>query len=83
MPTDRCPIFYIDEDTGENTGIGIDLMRYAAANAGYTVEFKTIEEDTLKDALDNETYDLVMPFGSAILSASGQQILVSDNMIVI
>ncbi len=80
VPADRCPIFYIDEDNGENTGIGIDLMRYAAANAGYTVEFKTIEEDTLKDALDNETYDLVMPFGSAILSASGQQILVSDNM---
>ena len=34
VPTDRCPIFYIDQTTGEITGIGVDLMRIAAEDAG-------------------------------------------------
>lgn len=29
VPTDRCPVFYRDADTGEITGIGVDLMRTA------------------------------------------------------
>lgn len=80
VPADRCPVFYIDDDTGENIGIGIDLMRAAAENAGYAVSFKSIEEPTLKEALDNDAYDLVMPFGSAVKSAHGKDIIVSDNL---
>ncbi|MBP5291113.1 MAG: hypothetical protein J6Y90_00640, partial [Lachnospiraceae bacterium] len=35
VPTDRCPIFYLDEKSGQMIGIGVDLMRTAAENAGY------------------------------------------------
>ena len=35
IPVDRCPIFYPDPSTGEPVGIGVDLMRFAAAEAGY------------------------------------------------
>ena len=69
VPADRCPVFYRDADTGEIVGIGVDLMRAAAKEAGYGVSFRTIEESTLKDALDNPDYDVVMPFGSAVASA--------------
>ena len=81
VPADRCPVFYQDAKTGEVTGIGVDLMRSAAENAGYDVTFKVVEEKTLKEALDNTTYDLVMPFGSAITSASGKPTIVSENLI--
>ena len=81
VPVDRCPIFYQDADTGEIVGIGVDLMRAAAESAGLAVEFQVIGEETLKDALDNERYDLLMPFGSAIASASGCASVVSDNLI--
>lgn len=37
VPTDRCPVFYIDEDTEEIIGIGVDLMAEAAQNAGLPV----------------------------------------------
>ena len=80
VPTDRCPVFYRDAGTGEIVGIGVDLMRTAAQDAGYTVTFKAIEEGTLKDALDVDTYDAVMPFGSAIVSSSGHSTIVSDNL---
>jgi EAL domain-containing protein (putative c-di-GMP-specific phosphodiesterase class I)/GGDEF domain-containing protein/ABC-type amino acid transport substrate-binding protein len=81
IPVDRCPVFYQEEDTGEIVGIGVDLMRTAAETAGYDVTFLPVEEQTLKDALDNEKYDVVMPFGSAIASSSGQSTIVSDNLI--
>ena len=80
VPVDRCPIFYLDAETGEVTGIGADLMRAAAEEAGYTVTFRAIEEGTLKEALDNAAYDIVLPFGSAVPSASGQPTVVSDNL---
>lgn len=80
VPTDRCPVFYLNADTKEITGIGTDLMRLAAENAGYSVSFKAVEEETLKDALDNPSYDLIMPFGSAIPSSSGKASIVSDNI---
>ena len=80
VPVDRCPIFYLDEKTNEIIGIGADLMRAAAENAGYAVEFRRITEGTLKEALDNGDYDVVMPFGSAIASASGHPTVVSDNL---
>ena len=80
IPVDRCPIFYPDADTGEAVGIGVDLMRYAAEAAGYTALFRPIQEKTLKDALDNEAYDIVMPFGSAITSTAGQPMVVSENL---
>ena len=30
VPVDRCPVFYLDAETGEVTGIGADLTRAAA-----------------------------------------------------
>ncbi|MBQ3281658.1 MAG: EAL domain-containing protein [Eubacterium sp.] len=81
VPADRCPVFYIDPDTDEITGIGVDLMRAAAEKAGYTVSFTVLKEETLKDALDNDEYDIVMPFGSAVDSASGRKTIVTDNLI--
>ena len=80
VPIDRCPVFYQDEDTGEIVGIGVDLMRSAATDAGYSVCFVCVKEPTLKEALDNETYDVVMPFGSAVKSASGKDSIVSENL---
>ena len=53
VPTDRCPMLYVD-DSDNIVGIGIDLLRIAAENAGYDVTFEEIEEETLKDALDNQ-----------------------------
>lgn len=80
VPTDRCPMFYPDAETGEIVGIGVDLMRAAAEEAGFAVEFRAIKEKTLRDALDNGEYDLVMPFGSALNSASGKPSVVSENL---
>ena len=81
VPTDRCPLFYLDAETGEIVGIGVDLMRTAAEEAGYTAVFKAITEPTLKDALDSASYDILMPFGSAVTSASGKASVVSDNLV--
>ena len=81
VPTDRCPIFYRDARTGDVTGIGVDLMRAAAEAAGYEAAFVQITEATLKDALDSEAYDVLMPFGSAIESAAGDQSIVTDNLL--
>ncbi len=81
VPADRCPIFYQNADTGEIIGIGIDLMRTVAESAGYDVSFLCVAEPTLKEALDNEAYDVVMPFGSAVPSASGKPSIVTDNLI--
>ena len=80
VPVDRCPIFYLDAETGETVGIGVDLMRAAAEKAGLSVTFKRIEEETLKDALDNDAYDVLMPFDSAITSTAGHATVVSDNL---
>lgn len=79
VPVDRCPIFYLDENTGDPVGIGVDLMRSAANHAGCKVVFTPIKEDTIKEALDNPDYDLIMPFGSAIKSASGKPSIVTEN----
>ena len=81
VPADRCPMFYQDPESHEVVGIGADLMRTAAEEAGYDITFKIIEEASLKEALDNEVYDVVMPFGSTIQTASGKDIVVSDNLI--
>ena len=78
---DRCPVFYPDPDTGEVIGIGADIMRTAAGEAGYAVIFMQVEEPTLKEALDNTAYDLVMPFGSAIDSASGRPTVITDSLL--
>ena len=74
------PVFYQDTETDEITGIGADLMRTAAMKAGYNVTFRVIKEKTLKEALDNKDYDVVMPFGSAVASSKGQPSIVSDNL---
>ncbi len=81
VPADRCPVFYLDPETKETVGIGVDLMRSAAEEAGYRVYFKVISEKTNKDALDNPEYDIIMPFGSAIKSALGKDSIVTDNLI--
>ncbi len=80
VPADRCPVFYCDKDTGEAVGIGVDLMRTAAEEAGFNAEFKIVGESSLKEALDNSGYDIVLPFGSPISSASGSTTIVSDNL---
>lgn len=80
IPVDRCPLFYTDPNTGEAVGIGVDLMRSAAQGAGYTPAFCPVGEETLKEALDNPDYDVIMPFGSSITSASGKESIVSDNL---
>ena len=80
VPVNRCPIFYQEEKTGEMVGIGVELMRQVAEEAGYSVSFQVIQEETLKEALDNPAYDVIMPFGSAITSASGQSTIVSENL---
>ena len=82
VPVDRCPIFYLDEDgdTEAVVGIGVDLMRAAAEAAGYRVTFRALKEETLKEALDNPDYDVILPFGSAISSKAGQASIVSDNL---
>ena len=79
VPVDRCPIIYTEND--EIVGIGAELMRLAAEEAGYSVSFREIEEETLKDALDSEAYDILMPFGSAITSTSGKPSIVTDNLL--
>ena len=81
VPVDRCPMFYQDASTGELVGIGVDLMRAAADEAGFSPTFRPISEPTLKEALDNGDYDVVMPFGSAIPSASGKETIVSESLI--
>lgn len=78
--TDRCPIFYCEHGSNEIVGIGVDLMRFCAENAGYSVTFRQVEEKTLKDALDSAEYDVVMPFGSAVSTSSGKPTIVSDNL---
>lgn len=80
VPTDRCPIFYIDEETGEVIGIGIDLIRLAAERAGYSATITPVTEHTLKEALDNPGYDVILPFGSAVASESGKETVVSQNL---
>ena len=80
VPVDRCPIFYLDNDSGQVTGIGVDLMKVAADNSGYKLSFVPIKEKTIKEALDNESYDIILPFGSAIKSEMGKSIVVSDNL---
>ncbi len=81
VPVDRCPILFLDPKTEEVSGIGADLLRYAAEEAGYAVTFRPIGKATLKEALDDPSYDLLLPFGSAIQSAAGQPSVVSDNLL--
>lgn len=81
VPADRCPVFYVDAESGELTGIGVDLMRAAAEEAGYDATFTVVSEPSLKEALDSARYDVVMPFGSAITSGAGKESIVSDNLI--
>ncbi|MBO4396312.1 MAG: EAL domain-containing protein [Eubacterium sp.] len=80
IPADRCPTFYTDGETGKTVGIGVDLFRMAAENAGFEPEFRFIGEKNIKEALDNDVYDVLLPFGSAITSKSGKPTVVSDNL---
>ena len=61
VPTDRCPLFYLDSDTKEITGIGVDLMRYAAQEAGFEAEFSAINEET--DQYHRKAADYGIPGG--------------------
>ena len=81
VPVDRCPVYYLDVETVATVGIGVDLMRAVAANGGNDVSFIRVKEATLKEALDNKAYDVVMPFGSAVPSASGKQSIATENLI--
>ena len=62
VPEDRCPISYIDPDTGEFAGIGVDLMKLVAEKSGLTFSYSTIPSGTsVTDALLDPTYDIVIP----------------------
>ncbi|SCZ79947.1 EAL domain-containing protein [Pseudobutyrivibrio xylanivorans] len=76
---DRCPVMYVDE-SGEQVGIAVDLLKQAANKAGYEIEIKIITEKDIKEALDNTAYDIVMPLGSATTSAKGRATIISDNL---
>ncbi len=78
VPVDRCPVIY--EDNGKITGIGVDLITEAAKMADIKITVKPLVGETLKDALDNDNYDIVMPFGSAIESTSGKKSILTDNL---
>ena len=45
IPTERCPVFYFNEEENEYQGIGIDLLYLAAENAGYKVEIREISKN--------------------------------------
>ncbi len=81
VPTDRPPMIYIDAKSGSVTGIGAELLKAAAEDAGYNIIFKSIGNSTLKEALDNDEFDLVMPLGSNITSATGQNSIVSEALL--
>ncbi|SHI33967.1 EAL domain-containing protein [Pseudobutyrivibrio xylanivorans] len=81
VPTNRCPIFYIDESTQETVGIGVDLIREVADKAGYDIVIENIAENNIKDALDNDKYDIVMPFGDSIKSTSGRDAIVTNDIL--
>ncbi|SDI83388.1 EAL domain, c-di-GMP-specific phosphodiesterase class I (or its enzymatically inactive variant) [Pseudobutyrivibrio sp. 49] len=83
VPTDRCPMFYIDNVSEETVGIGVDLIREVAKEAGYDIIIKNITEGNMKDALDNSEYDVVMPFGGSITSTSGMNAIVTENLMEI
>ena len=80
VDANRCPITYVDPDTGEIVGIGADVLRSAAENAGMEISFVQIKEKNMKEALDNEAYDMLMPFGSAIQSPSSTPAFVSESL---
>ncbi len=80
VPADRCPIFYIDEETGKEVGIATDFVKLAAQNAGYEVEIRTITESDVNAALDNTEYDIVVPFAGATTSAQGRIAIATDNI---
>ena len=81
VPTNRCPMIYEKPGSGEITGIGADILRVAAEDAGYNVIYKSIGDRTLKEALDDDQFDLVMPLGSAIQSAAGKDSVISESLI--
>lgn len=81
VPADRCPLSYKDPDTGAITGIGVDILTEAADNAGYKLTFSAIDKkETLKDALDDDRFDLIAPFGSAISSSDGKNSVLTDSL---
>ena len=80
VPADRCPIFYPDSNTGEPVGIGVDLMRLAAAEAGYNASFRFIKEANLPEALDNTEYaELLYRSGQGLPSSDMQWNLRADS----
>ena len=81
VPTDRCPLIYRDSATGSITGIGVELLRKAAEYAHYSLVFTPLDEgETLKDALDDTRFDIVMPFGAIITSSSGKSMLITYSL---
>ncbi|MBR1627958.1 MAG: response regulator, partial [Lachnospiraceae bacterium] len=80
VPADRSPVFYVDPNSKDIVGIGVDLMRAVVEEERYEVSFVPTKEPTLKDSLDNEEYDVLMPFGSAVPSTAGKATIVSENL---
>lgn len=81
VTTDRCPMIYIDKDSGEIIGIAIELLKEAAKNSNLNIEFRSLSEANYKDALDNPEYDILMPLGSAITSTNGKQSIITNTIV--
>jgi len=81
VPTDRCPMSYVDAETGQITGIGIDIFTLAAKNAGYEAEYVSVNEESLKDALDDNNYDVVLPFATTMNSTAGKTAIFTSSLI--
>lgn len=56
----NAPYQYVDPETGEYRGIGIDLLRYIAKSTGLQFEFVTVESwDTLLELLESGEVQIV------------------------
>lgn len=62
MPESRCPVSYLDPDTGQLTGIAVDLMNLIQQTSGLSFSYVPIPEGmTVGKALQNTSYDIVFP----------------------
>lgn len=62
VPEGRCPISYRDEETGELTGIMIDMLNLVADRTGLTFEYVPMNADMdAEEAFDQGTYELIAP----------------------
>ena len=76
---DHCPMFYIDK-TNKIVGIGADLLKEIAKEAHLKIQFEIIKESSLKEALDNTKYDLIVPFSNLIINDTDKPAITSNTI---